>query len=69
VTISLNRFAVPYPELVSRDRALHVAQLAAVNPALCRILAALLDERAPWTDRHDVAAMREATPPQRSTLP
>ena len=30
-------------------RILHVAQLAAVNPALCRRLAALLDERAPWT--------------------
>jgi hypothetical protein len=30
-------------------RILHVAQLAAVNPALCRSLAALLDERAPWT--------------------
>lgn len=30
-------------------RILHVAQLAAVNQALCRSLAALLDERAPWT--------------------
>jgi hypothetical protein len=30
-------------------RILHVAQLAAVNPALCRSLAALLDARAPWT--------------------
>jgi hypothetical protein len=30
-------------------RVLHVAQLAAVNQALCRRLAALLDERAPWT--------------------
>ena len=30
-------------------RILHIAQLAAVNPALCRSLAALLDERAPWT--------------------
>lgn len=30
-------------------RILHVAQLAAVNPALCHRLAALLDERAPWT--------------------
>lgn len=31
------------------SRILHVAQLAAVNPALCRRLAELLDERAPWT--------------------
>jgi hypothetical protein len=30
-------------------RILHVAQLAAVNPELCRRLATLLDERAPWT--------------------
>jgi hypothetical protein len=30
-------------------RILHVAQLAASNPALCRSLDALLDERAPWT--------------------
>jgi hypothetical protein len=30
-------------------RILHVAQLAAVNQALCRRLAELLDERAPWT--------------------
>lgn len=30
-------------------RILHVAQLAAVNPALCRRIATLLDERAPWT--------------------
>lgn len=30
-------------------RILHVAQLAAVDPALCRRLAELLDERAPWT--------------------
>lgn len=30
-------------------RVLHVAQLAAVDQALCRNLAALLDERAPWT--------------------
>jgi hypothetical protein len=32
-------------------RILHVAQLAAVDPALRRSVAALLDERAPWT-RH-----------------
>ncbi|HEX8107671.1 MAG TPA: hypothetical protein VF516_08070 [Kofleriaceae bacterium] len=30
-------------------RILHVAQLAAGNQALCRSLAALLDERARWT--------------------
>ena len=35
-------------------RVLHVAQLAAVDPALCRSLVALLDERAPWT-RHGTA--------------
>jgi hypothetical protein len=32
-------------------RILHIAQLAAVNQALCRSLATLLDERAPWTRR------------------
>jgi hypothetical protein len=43
------RAQIAPPAAPLATRILHVAQLAAVDRALCRSLAALLDERAPWT--------------------
>jgi hypothetical protein len=51
VLAPIARAHIAPPAAPLATRILQVAQLAAVDPALCRSLDGLLDERAPWT-RH-----------------